>query len=78
MRPVRPDEALGAIVGRRARTRPELLRRMWQYIKSRRLQDPDDGRVIRPDPTLRRVLGDQRRVSMFDLGRLLNAHVQPA
>jgi chromatin remodeling complex protein RSC6 len=76
MKPVQPDDALADVVGRGAQPRPELTRRLWGYIKSHQLQDPSDGRVIRPDPTLRRVVGNQRRVSMFDLARHLNQHLR--
>lgn len=74
-KPVEPDEALGAIVGRQAQPRTEMTRRLWDYIKQHHLQDPEDGRVIHPDRTLGKVVGD-RDVSMLELGRLLNAHVR--
>lgn len=76
LRPVRPDDALAAIVGPRAQSRPELVRRVWKYIKAHGLQDLEDGRIIYPDPALRRVLGDRRKVSMFDVPRGLSAHVR--
>lgn len=74
-RPVEPDDALGAIVGRRAQPRPEMTRRLWDYIKQHHLQDADDGRIIHPDRALGRVVGE-RDVSMLELGRLMNAHVR--
>lgn len=74
-KPVEPDEALAAIVGRRAQPRSEMTRRLWDYIKQHHLQDPEDGRVIHPDGALGRVVGE-RDVSMLELGRLMNAHVR--
>jgi len=74
--PVEPDEALAEIVGPQAQGRPEMIKRIWEYIKARDLQDPEDRRIIRPDPTLGRVLGDKPRVSMFEITRLLNQHVR--
>jgi upstream activation factor subunit UAF30 len=73
--PVQPDEALAEIVGDRAQPRTEITKRVWDYIKSHRLQDPDDKRTIRPDATLKRVLGNKSRVSMFDIPRALNEHL---
>jgi chromatin remodeling complex protein RSC6 len=74
-KPVRPDDALAAIVGRRAQARTQMIKQIWSYIKSHHLQDPKDGRVIRPDGPLGRVLGDKRRVSMFEIARFLNLHL---
>jgi chromatin remodeling complex protein RSC6 len=76
MKPVEPDEALADVVGREARPRTDLTRRIWRYIKSHSLQDPADRRVIRPDEKLRRVLGNKQRVSMFEIGRHMNAHLR--
>jgi chromatin remodeling complex protein RSC6 len=76
LQPVQPDDLLARVVGATPQPRPELTRRMWRYIKAHRLQDPEDGRVIRPDSTLRRVVGDKRRVSMFELARHINAHLR--
>ena len=75
-RPVKPDDALGEIVGPRAQSRPQLVKGIWSYIKSHDLQDPADGRVIRPDRALRRVLGNKARVSMFEISRYVNEHVR--
>jgi DNA topoisomerase-3 len=72
---VQPDEALAEIVGRRAQARTDMIKRIWKYIKAHQLQDPSDGRVIRPDGVLGRVLGGKRRVSMFEIARYLNQHL---
>src|SRR4051812_30221700 len=56
-KPVQPDDTLAEIVGRRAQARTEMVKQIWKYIKSHHLQDPKDGRVIRPDGPLGRVLG---------------------
>jgi upstream activation factor subunit UAF30 len=74
-KPVKPDDALAEVVGARAQPRTQLIKRIWDYIKSHDLQDPKDRRVIRPDQTLGRVLPG-KRVSMFDIARLMNAHVR--
>lgn len=76
MKPVRPDEVLAGVIGAQPRTRGELTRDLWKYIKSHGLQDPDDGRVIHPDRALKRVLGDKRELSMFEISRGLNAHLR--
>jgi chromatin remodeling complex protein RSC6 len=75
-KPVHPDEALAEIVGARAQARTEMTKRIWKYIKSHNLQDPEDRRMIRPDDTLGRVLGDKDKVSMFEIAGFLNAHLR--
>ena len=50
--------------------------RIWKYIKSHNLQDPEDRRMIRPDRVLGRVLGDKEKVSMFEIAGFVNAHVR--
>jgi len=72
---VEPDEALAKIVGPKAQPRTQMIKRIWSYIKSHELQDPKDRRVIRPDGVLGPVLGDKRRVSMFEIAGFLNAHL---
>jgi chromatin remodeling complex protein RSC6 len=76
-RPVKPDDVLAKIVGPRAQARTQMVKQIWKYIKSHHLQDPKDGRVICPDGPLGRVLGDKRRVSMFEIARFLNLHLAP-
>jgi chromatin remodeling complex protein RSC6 len=73
--PVRPDAALAEVIGPTPAPRTELTRRMWDYIKAHRLQDPDDRRMIRPDTKLQKVVGAKQKVSMFELAKHLNAHV---
>jgi chromatin remodeling complex protein RSC6 len=76
MKPVQPDDTLARVVGTQPQPRTEITRRLWRYIKAHELQDPRDGRVIRPDPPLRRVLGGKSRVSMFEIARHMNEHLR--
>jgi len=73
--PVRPDAALAEVIGPSPGPRTELTRRMWDYIKGHKLQDPEDRRMIRPDAKLKKVVGAKQKVSMFELAKHLNAHV---
>src|SRR5438105_15440691 len=38
MRPVTPDDALGAVVGAEPKPRTEIAKRLWAYIRSKGLQ----------------------------------------
>jgi chromatin remodeling complex protein RSC6 len=73
---VRPDTALGAVIGgTQPRTRAEITKQVWDYIKSNGLQDATNRRTINADATLRRVFGKDQ-VTMFELPRLINDHVE--
>lgn len=74
--PVRPDAALGAVIGgREPRTRAEITRQVWDYIKRNGLQDAGNRRSINADATLRPVFGKDQ-VTMFELPRAINDHVE--
>jgi upstream activation factor subunit UAF30 len=74
--PVQPDRALSAVVGKDPLSRPQLIKKLWAYIKSEGLQDSKDRRTINADDALRPVFGGKRRVNMFDMTKLVNEHIQ--
>ena len=55
-------------------SRPEAVKKLWDYIKAQGLQDPKDKRTIRPDAKLQAVLG-KPEVGMFELAGLLGPHL---
>ena len=70
---------LAQIIGSRPMTRGQVMKRIWQYIKRQRLQDPRDGRIIHLDTRMRRLFGTQRRtIGMFQMTRALQRHLRPA
>lgn len=74
--PVRPDAALGAVIGgTQPRTRAEITRQVWDYIRSKGLQDAQNRRTINADAALRPVFGKDQ-VTMFELPRAINDHVE--
>lgn len=78
MQPMQPDAALAAVVGARAVPRTEITKKLWDYIKKHRLQgEGGERRMISADDTLRPVFGGKARVSMFELTKLVNAHLSP-
>ncbi len=78
MKPMQPDEALGAVVGARPMPRTEVTKRLWAYIKKNNLQDAKERRMINADDKLRPLFGGKRQVSMFEMTRLVNAHLNEA
>lgn len=75
MAPLQPDAALGAVVGNAPLPRTEVTKRIWDYIRSNNLQDPKDKRTIRADAKLRPIFGGKDSVSMFELTKLVNSHL---
>ena len=45
-KPVQPDAALAAVVGKDPLPRTELTKRLWEYIRKHELQDPKDKRAF--------------------------------
>lgn len=74
--PVKPDAALAAVVGNEPKPRTEITKRMWDYIKQNDLQDPEDRRTIVADDKLRPIFNGKDRVSMFEMTKLMNEHVE--
>ena len=65
---------LQAIVGNKKLTRPQIVKGLWEYIKSKKLQDPKSKRMIVPDAKLSEVLG-KKPIDMLKMAGLLNKHI---
>jgi chromatin remodeling complex protein RSC6 len=76
MQRLQPDEALAAVVGSEPQPRTEVTKRIWDYIKQHNLQDPKDKRTIRADAKLKKVFDGKDAVSMFEMTKLVNAHLK--
>lgn len=66
---------LAAIVGSGKTTRPQIIKKIWAYIKSRKLQDPKKRRMINPDAKLSAVLG-KKPIDMLKMAGALNKHIK--
>ncbi|MGH7719477.1 MAG: SWIB/MDM2 domain-containing protein [Gemmatimonadaceae bacterium] len=76
MRPMQPDDALGAVVGTTPMPRTEITKKLWGYIRRNNLQDAKERRMINADDRLGRVFGGKRQVSMFEMTKLVNKHMK--
>ena len=65
---------LADFLGETMLSRPQVVKRIWAYVKEHDLQDPNDRRQIRCDDSLKTVF-KQDRVHMFTMNKLLTAHV---
>jgi upstream activation factor subunit UAF30 len=68
--------SLQAVVGKGKLTRPQIVKKLWAYIKSHRLQDAKKRRLICPDTKLAEVFGSKRPVDMLKMSGLLNKHIK--
>jgi upstream activation factor subunit UAF30 len=76
MKPVQPDAALAAVVGSEPQPRTEITKKIWDYIKSKNLQDPANKRNIKADDKLKAVFNGKAEVSMFEMTKLVNGHIK--
>ena len=76
MKPVQPSAALSEVVGLKPLPRTEVTKKLWAYIKKNKLQDAINKRMINADEKLKAVFGGKRQVSMFEMTKLVNAHLK--
>jgi chromatin remodeling complex protein RSC6 len=72
MKPMMPSAALAKIVGDKPLPRTEVVKKLWQYVKRKDLQDKKERRNINADDLLREVFGGKKTVSMFEMTKLVN------
>ncbi len=71
MKALTPSAALGAVIGTKGVPRTEAVKKIWDYIKKNKLQDPKNRRMINADAKLKVVFGGKAQVSMFDMAKHL-------
>ena len=68
---------LQAVVGAKRLTRPEIVKKLWVYIKAHKCQDTKNRRMINPDQKLSEVIG-KKSVDMLKLAGHINKHIEKA
>jgi upstream activation factor subunit UAF30 len=66
---------LQAIVGSKSLTRPQIVKKLWAYIKANKCQDTKNRRLIVPDKKLSEVIG-KKPVDMLKLAGLISKHIK--
>jgi upstream activation factor subunit UAF30 len=74
-KPLQPSEELAAVVGSGPLPRGQVVSKMWEYIRSHNLQNPENRREILADDKLRRVFGKDK-VTMFEMNKHLAGHLK--
>jgi RNA polymerase sigma-70 factor (ECF subfamily) len=76
LKPLQPSPELSAIVGTAPLPRPEVVSKVWEYIKKHKLQNPQNKREIMADEKLQAVFGGKNKVSMFEMNKHLAQHLK--
>ena len=74
-KPLTPSPALAEIVGAAPLPRTEVVKKLWEYIKKHNLQNPQNKRNILADDKLKPVFGGKGEVTMFEMTKLVSAHL---
>ena len=74
MKPLKVSADLAAVVGAGPMSRPEVVKKMWEYIKANGLQDSVNKRNINADDKLKKVFG-KATVNMFEMAKILSKHL---
>ncbi len=69
-----PSPDLAAVIGSTPLPRTEVVKKIWDYIKSNNLQNPANKRNILADAKLKAVFGKDE-VTMFEMTGLLGKHL---
>ena len=72
LKPVQPNEVLAVVVGAQPLPRTELTKQLWVYIKKNKLQDAKVKTQINADAALQAVFGGKKKVSMFEMTKLVS------
>jgi chromatin remodeling complex protein RSC6 len=75
MKPMTISADLAAVVGEGPMPRSEVVKKLWEYIKKNDLQDPANKRNINADENLKKVFGGKETVNMFEMTKLVSAHL---
>lgn len=57
-------------------SRCEVVKKIWEYIKERELQNPNDKRMIICDDLLKQLFEDKEQVNSFHISKYLSPHLQ--
>lgn len=75
MKAMTPSAALAAIIGDKPLPRTEVTKKVWDYIKSNKLQDQAKKTMINADAKLKEIF-KKAQVSMFEMTKLINGHLK--
>ncbi len=75
MKPLTPSKELADVIGASPTPRTQVVKKLWDYIKKHKLQDPSNRRNINADAKLKAVFG-KNTVSMFEMTKIVSKHLR--
>jgi chromatin remodeling complex protein RSC6 len=75
LKPMTLSPELEAVVGKGPMSRGEVVKQIWVYIKKHDLQNPKNKRNIMADDKLKPIFGGKSEVTMFEMTKLVSAHL---
>ena len=76
LKPMNLSPELEAVIGAGPMPRGQVVKHLWEYIKKHDLQNPKNKRNIIADDKLKVVFGGKAEVSMFEMTKLVSAHLK--
>ena len=76
LKPMNLSADLEAVVGKGPMARGQVVKKLWEYIKKHGLQNPKNKRNILADDKLKKVFGGKSEVTMFEMTKLVSAHLK--
>jgi upstream activation factor subunit UAF30 len=73
--PYRLSEELQDVVQVDVLPRPQVVSKLWEYIKANQLQNPSDKREILCDAKLKKIFQNKSKVTMFNMNQFLSNHL---
>lgn len=75
LKPMTISPTLAAVIGSGSMSRGTVVKKIWEYIKKNDLQNPKNKRNILADDKLKAVFGGKSEVTMFEMTKLVSAHL---
>lgn len=75
MKPYKLSEELEAVIGKGPLPRGQVMKKVWEYIKEKDLQNPKNKRNIIADALLLPLFDGKKEVTMFEMTALLSKHL---
>jgi chromatin remodeling complex protein RSC6 len=75
LKPMNLSSELEAVIGKGPMSRGEVVKKIWDYIKKHDLQNPKNKRNILADDKLKAIFGGKAEVTMFEMTKLVSAHL---
>lgn len=76
LKPMQLSAELEAVVGKGPMSRGAVVKGLWDYIKKHNLQNPQNKRNILADEKLKAIFGGKGEVTMFEMTKLVSAHLK--